>query len=675
MDKTEIQQEVLFAQRYRILRLIGEGGMGKVYLVEDTLLGTEQVALKVLHPDLTLQDRHTQRFFREVQLTRQVTHPNVVRTYEVGECSEGIFFTMEYFAGVSVKERIRDSGPLEVSEAIRVLIEVCQGLDAIHKAGIIHRDLKTGNVLLGPDGSVKITDFGVARPPVSDLTSHDEVVGSVNYISPEIWSGAQIGPQSDIYALGVFCYNLLLGIDPFSADAPAEMMCKHLQVRPVPPVEIAPELPAWVSELVVEMLAKEPHARPQSGRDVVARIVNFTGSDQGSGIRGYQPGVKAQADSFDATPPGHESFSDPNALEHNPMLLIGGAEGELTEDEIDGEWHPLGERPVRVEEVIHRWERDEEEMVAPKPEHEELSHFALIQELLKSLFRFVGGAVVAAGVGALVLLVVLPMIRQLGVYSFRVDNDSLSVMVALFSALMFVAVLALPGFAVAKARATWRTALRGYAIQAVYVAISFAALWTVLLFQVKSGTPALRQLGSLGEVFRALRATWLHYSEVLLLRPFAPQIDTSTRGLLKPLAPGEIVSFADSGLYYIVLTGFVVALAFVAGALTHRLEKAHILTVVLGAVLMMVGLVLAENLGWVFLSGYLSEELLINQRLVLGPLRLEGSLIHFTFSALNWVGLFFCLVIVPQLAEFQQQRSHGRVVFRPRRKRRGTHFR
>lgn len=262
-----------FADRYDVDELLGEGGMGRVFLVRDTLLSGAQVALKVLRREFSQDEKHAARFLREIQTTRQVSHPNVVRTYEAGRAGAVLFFTMEYVEGDSLKEELERNGTLSAAQVESVLLDVCAGLDAIHAAGVIHRDLKPSNVILSEKGA-KIADFGVARPFTSELTAHHEVIGSAEYMAPEQWRGAEIGAAADIYALGVVLYELLVGEVPFRGETPAELMCQHIEAQPVSPAACNAEVPLWLSALVMKMLSKAPESRPQSGaqiRDLVQR--------------------------------------------------------------------------------------------------------------------------------------------------------------------------------------------------------------------------------------------------------------------------------------------------------------------------------------------------------------------------------------------------------------------
>jgi hypothetical protein len=264
----ELGPGLVFAGRYRLERLLGSGGMGKVYVVSDIMLPDEKVALKVLKADIAGQEGLIQRFLREVQLTRRVTHRNVVRTFDVGNADGRLYFTMEVIEGKTLRDHIAGQ-PLPTEEVLRYLAQLCYGLTAIHHHDIVHRDLKSSNVIVSSEGILKITDFGVARPGASELTGADEILGSATHIAPETWKSGDATPQSDIYALGVICYEMVTGILPFDNTSPHELMFKHLKSVPVPPIEINPEIPRWLSSLILRMLEKEPTLRPASAESVV----------------------------------------------------------------------------------------------------------------------------------------------------------------------------------------------------------------------------------------------------------------------------------------------------------------------------------------------------------------------------------------------------------------------
>jgi serine/threonine protein kinase len=250
----------LFARRYTVECHLGTGGMGQVYLVQDSMLDGERVAMKVLHPHLAHEERQRKRFLREVQLMRKVTNPHVVRTFDAGIEAELLYFTMEYVNGFSLKEII-EKARLSLNEACRLAEQLVDGLSSIHDAGIIHRDLKPANVIVCPDHTIKITDFGVARPYSSDLTAEDELVGSSCYIPPEIWRGEEASTATDYYALGVILYQLLTQILPFDGKSSAEVMAKHLHGAIKAPHEIDPEIPLELSLIILRLLEKDVDRR------------------------------------------------------------------------------------------------------------------------------------------------------------------------------------------------------------------------------------------------------------------------------------------------------------------------------------------------------------------------------------------------------------------------------
>lgn len=260
----------LIAQRYKIERVLGQGGMGQVFLAQDTVLN-QKVALKVLLPELAKNELNAKRFIREVQLTREINDPNVVRTFDVGRDKELLFLTMEYVEGQTLKDLIANKR-LSVSESIKILSEIAKGLTAVHKNSIVHRDLKPGNIILDSLGRAKISDFGVARPDNSDLTGHDEIIGCAPYIAPEIWTGDTITAQSDLYALGVMAYEILLGELPFDGNSPAEIMRKHLYAKAPAIKEIDSSIPKWLSNLVSALLEKNPKKRLPDAIEICERI-------------------------------------------------------------------------------------------------------------------------------------------------------------------------------------------------------------------------------------------------------------------------------------------------------------------------------------------------------------------------------------------------------------------
>lgn len=272
-----IHSDKLFADRYRITRLLGKGGMGVVYLAEDTMLENEAVALKIIHHELSSDLQQRKRFMREIRIARKVTHGNVVRTFEAGVENEQLYFTMEYVDDYTLADLLSE-GALPANDAIDILREICKGLDAIHKAGIVHRDLKPANVIITKDAFLKIADFGIAHPGVSDITDTQEVVGSALYIAPEAWENNEAGPPADAYALGVILYEMLCGSPPFEGTV-SHLMYAHLHSQPMPPLKLRADLPRWLNQLTLDLLEKDPKVRPDC-RSILKRIERHFGKPE-----------------------------------------------------------------------------------------------------------------------------------------------------------------------------------------------------------------------------------------------------------------------------------------------------------------------------------------------------------------------------------------------------------
>jgi tetratricopeptide (TPR) repeat protein len=266
----------LLAGRYRILDLVGVGGMGMVYRAADEQLGLN-VAVKVLRPDLALGGQWSERFKQELVLARQVSHPSVVRIHDIGGDGEVVFLTMDFVPGRSLRELLADETRLPPEKAVEIARQLALGLEAAHRAGVVHRDLKPGNVLVddGDGGGVRaaISDFGVARSLAGfGLTLPGTVVGTLGYLSPEQARGEAVDGRSDLYALGILLYEMLTGELPFTAATEAEMLAQRLTGSPRnlrwPGVTVPPRL----RDLVQRLLARDPARRPQSAAEVVQEL-------------------------------------------------------------------------------------------------------------------------------------------------------------------------------------------------------------------------------------------------------------------------------------------------------------------------------------------------------------------------------------------------------------------
>lgn len=242
--------------------------MGKVYLASDLLRDNQKVALKILSSDLQNDPLYLARFIREVELTQKVTHPNVVQTFETGKFNNAYYFSMEYVEGLTLSQ-ILQGGSCSAEHCIEILSQLCKGLVAIHKIGIIHRDLKSTNVMINNQGQVKIADFGIARLDVSNLTVTDELLGSATHMAPEIWKQSEITKASDLYSLGVILYELLTAELPFQAETTYTLMWKHLKEQPKSPLKIKPDIPEWLANLCLSLLSKEKSCRPESALEIL----------------------------------------------------------------------------------------------------------------------------------------------------------------------------------------------------------------------------------------------------------------------------------------------------------------------------------------------------------------------------------------------------------------------
>jgi serine/threonine-protein kinase len=252
------------AGRYKIQRLLGRGGMGAVYLAHDEVLG-ELVALKLISAAWASDEKAlVDRFKREAAAARKVSSPNVVRIHDLGEARPGVLYlSMEYVPGKTLADVIAARGLVPISECKDILLQICAGLGAAHDAGVIHRDLKPHNVLVGERNAVKLIDFGLAKATAADgLTASGMLLGTPHYMSPEQIKGQAVGRTSDVYALGALAYHLYTGRPPFSGDNAIAVGFAHLTEEPVPPRTLRPEIPESVERAILAALAKEPSQRP-----------------------------------------------------------------------------------------------------------------------------------------------------------------------------------------------------------------------------------------------------------------------------------------------------------------------------------------------------------------------------------------------------------------------------
>ncbi|MBC8078835.1 MAG: Stk1 family PASTA domain-containing Ser/Thr kinase [Gorillibacterium sp.] len=257
------------AGRYEILDRIGGGGMALVYKARDILLN-RIVAVKVLRSQFVNDEEFIQRFRREAQSAAALSHPNVVSIYDVGQREDIHYIVMEYVEGKTLNDLIKERAPLQVEEAVNIAAQICDALDHAHSNQIIHRDIKPHNILLGRNGRVKVTDFGIARAGASSsITQTGSVVGSVHYFSPEHAKGTKAGAKSDLYSLGIVIYQMLTATLPFSGESPVSVALKHLQENVEDPRKINPLIPQSVENAILKAMRKNPDSRYRSAKEML----------------------------------------------------------------------------------------------------------------------------------------------------------------------------------------------------------------------------------------------------------------------------------------------------------------------------------------------------------------------------------------------------------------------
>jgi serine/threonine-protein kinase len=273
-----MQEPLVYNGRYEVQRRIARGGMAEVFLARDLLLA-RPVAVKVLFPEFAGDPSFVARFRREAQAAANLNHPNVVGVYDWGQEGATYYIVMEYVDGKSLSDILRSEGLPPPDAAAGIATDVAAALGFAHRNGVVHRDVKPGNIMITAAGHVKVADFGIARAIAGgaeeNLTQTGSVMGTATYFSPEQAQGHSVDPRSDLYSLGVVMYEMATGRPPFQGDSPVAIAYKHVQERPVPPRRINPAVPAAFEAITLKLLAKRPDDRYSSADELRSDLRRF----------------------------------------------------------------------------------------------------------------------------------------------------------------------------------------------------------------------------------------------------------------------------------------------------------------------------------------------------------------------------------------------------------------
>ncbi|MBL8228074.1 MAG: protein kinase [Bryobacterales bacterium] len=290
---------------YEIVQVLGAGGMGRVYKVRN-LISDRIEALKVLLPDLQSEPALVDRFLREIKVQATLSHPNIASLYTALRHNNQLLMLMEFVEGQSVEKELEKLGRVPVDTACSYVEQVLRALAYAHGRGVVHRDIKPANIVVTPEGHVKLMDFGIAKLRSDKrLTQTGTTLGSIYYMSPEQINGGELDPRSDIYSLGITMYEMVTGKRPFEGPSDYSVMAGHLQMAPAAPIEIVPNVPSLLNEVILMALAKDPQQRFQSAEAFRTAILNVRGAMQPVAGQGMgQSSMAAPATRTTLMPPG-----------------------------------------------------------------------------------------------------------------------------------------------------------------------------------------------------------------------------------------------------------------------------------------------------------------------------------------------------------------------------------
>jgi beta-lactam-binding protein with PASTA domain len=288
----EVAEGTVVDGRYRIEHRLGSGGMADVYCAADSQLG-RQIALKVLHRRFARDREFVERFRREASAAAGLQHPNVVGVFDRGEYDGTYYIAMEYLPGRTLKEVIRDEAPLDQLRAIDYGIQILQAASFAHRRGVIHRDFKPHNVIVGADDRLKVTDFGIARAGASEMTETGSIMGTAQYLSPEQAQGQRVGAPSDLYSIGVVLFEMLTARVPFTGESAVSIALKHVSEEPPPLRQLRPDLHPRLEQAVGRALLKDPAQRYASADEFIAALEQaraaIVSGDNGGGTSTFVP--------------------------------------------------------------------------------------------------------------------------------------------------------------------------------------------------------------------------------------------------------------------------------------------------------------------------------------------------------------------------------------------------
>lgn len=285
----------MLGNRYEILEKIGEGGMAKVYKARCHLLN-RIVAIKILRPEFAVDEEFVKRFRRESQAAASLSHPNIVSIYDVGQDGDIYYIVMEYVKGITLKNMIiENKGPLGITQAVDITMQVARALDHAHKNHIVHRDIKPQNILVTEDNIVKVTDFGIARAVNgSTLTYSGDVLGTAYYFSPEQARGGITDEKTDIYSLGIVMYEMLTGKVPFEGDSPISVALKHIQENIIPPSKFNNKIPKQLEDIILKATKKNLTLRYQNAGELLKDLETFLRNPSELKIKDFEENNKTK---------------------------------------------------------------------------------------------------------------------------------------------------------------------------------------------------------------------------------------------------------------------------------------------------------------------------------------------------------------------------------------------